>query len=72
MPCMVDYDSLKPYVWEYYKEEEKCIHTNGRLENRLVYTGVHLHLIYVYTYENPLFNGGLYLPSLNNFYPTSS
>jgi hypothetical protein len=26
-------------------------------------TGVHLHLIYVYACENPLFNGGGYLPS---------
>ena len=34
--------------------------------------GVHLHLIYVYTCENPLFNGGIYFPSLNIFYPISS
>ena len=29
--------------------------------------GVHLHLIYVYMCEDPLFNwgGGIYLPSLN-------
>ena len=35
-------------------------------------TGVHLHLIYVYTCENPQFNGGIYLPLLNIFYPISS
>jgi hypothetical protein len=44
--------------------------------NLLAYAqGVHLHLIYVYTCENPLFNrgrGGIYLPSLNIFYHTSS
>jgi hypothetical protein len=34
---------------------------------------VHLHLIYVDTCENPLFNGGGYLPSfVEYFYPISS
>ena len=43
-------------------------HISPRIE------GVHLHLIYVYTCENPLFSwgGGIYLPSLSIFHPISS
>ena len=49
-----------------------CFGGDSRMDSKA--RGVHLHLNYVYTCENPLFNGGggIYLPLMNIFHPISS